>query len=73
MTWFNPFRILVPSKDKPHLVASRSYVSYGKAELQDKLDRNPYSYLHVINPAGTGKAPFKRGSEAFYGLVRERF
>ena len=65
MTWFNPFRILVPSKDKPHLVASRSYVSYGKAELQDKLDRNPYSYLHVINPAGTGKAPFKRGSEAF--------
>jgi uncharacterized protein (DUF1015 family) len=73
LTWFNPFRILVPSKDKPHLVASRSYVSYGKAELQDKLDRNPYSYLHIINPAGTGKAPFKRGSEAFYGLVRERF
>ena len=62
-----PFRIIVPAKDKPHLVASRSYVSYGKAELQDKLDRNPYSYLHVINPAGTGKAPFKRGSEAFYG------
>ncbi len=73
MTWFNPFRIIVPATDKPHLVASRSYVSYGKAELQDKLDRNPYSYLHVINPAGTGKAPFKRGSEAFYGLVRERF
>jgi uncharacterized protein (DUF1015 family) len=73
LTWFNPFRIIVPAKDKPHLVASRSYVSYGKAELQDKLDRNPYSYLHVINPAGTGKAPFKRGSEAFYGLVRERF
>lgn len=73
MTWFNPFRIIVPTRDKAHLVASRSYVSYGKAELQDKLDRNPYSYLHVINPAGTGKAPYKRGSEAFYGLVRERF
>ncbi len=73
MTWFNPFRIIAPTRDKAHLVASRSYMSYGKAELQDKLDRNPYSYLHVINPAGTGKAPFKRGSGAFYGLIRERF
>lgn len=73
MTWFNPFRIVVPAPDKPHLVASRSYLSYGKAELQDKLDRNPYSYLHVINPAGTGKSPAKRGSEAFYRLVRQRF
>tara|TARA_B100000963_G_C22575025_1_gene647981 strand:- start:5 stop:1234 length:1230 start_codon:yes stop_codon:yes gene_type:complete len=73
LTWFNPFRIIVPQSDKAHLVASRSYVSYGKAELQDKLDRNPYSFLHVINPSGSGKAPFKRGSESFYGLVRERF
>lgn len=73
MTWFNPFRIIVPAKDKPHLVASRSYLSYGKAELQDKLDRNPYSYLHVINPVGTGKSPAKRGSDGFYRLVRERF
>ena len=73
MTWFNPFRIIVPAKDKPHLVASRSYLSYGKAELQDKLDRNPYSYLHVINPAGTGKSPAKRGSDGFYRLVRQRF
>lgn len=55
------------------MVASRSYLSYGKAELQDKLDRNPYSYLHVINPAGTGKSPAKRGSEGFYQLVRQRF
>jgi uncharacterized protein (DUF1015 family) len=73
LTWFNPFRIIVPASDKPHLVASRSYLSYGKAELQDKLDRNPYSYLHVINPAGTSKSPAKRGSEAFYQLVRQRF
>lgn len=55
------------------MVASRSYLSYGKAELQDKLDRNPYSYLHVINPAGTGKSPAKRGSDGFYRMVRQRF
>lgn len=73
MNWFNPFRLIVPSSDKPHLVASRSYLSYGKAELQDKLDRNPYSYLHVIHPAGSKTASAKRGTEAYYRLVRERF
>jgi len=70
---FSPFRIIVPAWDKPHLVASRSYLTYGKAELQDKLDRNPYSYLHVINPAGTKTAKAKRGSEGFFALVRSRF
>jgi len=72
LNWFNPFRLIVPASDKPHLVASRSYLSYSKAELQDKLDRNPYSYLHVIHPAGSKTASAKRGTEAFYRLVRER-
>lgn len=73
MRSFRPFELIVPAWDKPHLVASRSYLSYGKAELQDKLDRNPYSFLHVINPAGTKAAKAKRGSEGFFALVRNRF
>lgn len=73
MNWFNPFRLIVPASDKAHLVASRSYLSYGRAELQDKLDRNPYSYLHVIHPAGSKTATAKRGSEAYYHLVRNRY
>ena len=47
-----PFQGVLPSRDKAHLVATRSYLSYSDYELQDKLARNPYSYLHVIHPDG---------------------
>lgn len=73
MNWFHPFRLITPAADKSHLVASRSYVTYGKAELRDKLERNPYSYLHVIHPSGTGTPSAKRGTEGFYQLVREQY
>lgn len=33
-----------------HLAASRSYISYSRYGLQQKLSKNPYSFLHVINP-----------------------
>ena len=47
-----PFAGVLPSRDKAHLVATRSYMSYSDYELKDKLSRNPYSYLHVIHPQG---------------------
>jgi uncharacterized protein (DUF1015 family) len=47
-----PFEGVLPSRDKAHLVATRSYLSYSDYELKDKLARNPYSYLHVIHPDG---------------------
>lgn len=65
--------MIAPPADKSHLVASRSYVTYSKAELRDKLDRNPYSYLHVINPTGIESSKIKRGTQAFFELVRERY
>lgn len=46
------FRLLHPAADKVHLVASRSYLTYSPEELEDKLQRNPFSYLHVIHPEG---------------------
>lgn len=73
MNWLAPFPVIVPAADKAHLVASRSYLTYGKSELQDKLDRNPYSYLHIINPAGTKKAAERRGSDGFFRLVKDRY
>jgi uncharacterized protein (DUF1015 family) len=45
-----PFKGIRPSKDKVHLVASRSVDGYDKKELHDKLASNPYSFLHVISP-----------------------
>jgi len=73
LSWLRSFRIILPSKDKAHLVASRSYLTYSKAELRDKLERNPYSYLHVINPDGQQKIEAKRGSKDFFQWVKKGF
>ncbi|MFZ6052597.1 DUF1015 domain-containing protein [Halocola ammonii] len=45
-----PFSAVRPARDKVHLVASRSYVSYTPEKLHDKLSSNPYTFIHIINP-----------------------
>ena len=45
-----PFKAVRPTRDKAYLVATRSYITYGPEELDDKLSNNPYTFLHVINP-----------------------
>jgi uncharacterized protein (DUF1015 family) len=45
-----PFKAVRPAADKAGLVASRSYVSYSDEDLRQKLDSNPYSFIHVIQP-----------------------
>lgn len=45
-----PFKGIRPSKDKVHLVASRSVDNYTKDELHDKMQDNPFTFLHVIIP-----------------------
>jgi uncharacterized protein (DUF1015 family) len=45
-----PFAAVRPTRDKVHLVASRSYVSYTALQLRSKLTENPYSFLHIIHP-----------------------
>ena len=46
-----PFQGLRPTADKVSLVTSRSYEDYTAAELAYLLEYNPFSFLHVINPA----------------------
>ncbi|MGQ2984697.1 DUF1015 domain-containing protein [Flavobacterium sp.] len=46
-----PFRAVRPARDKAALVTSRSYDDYSPAELASQLDYNPFSFLHVLNPA----------------------
>ena len=41
-----PLAAVMPPRHMAHLVASRSYLSYSKEALQDKLKHNPYSYIH---------------------------
>ena len=46
-----PFKAVRPSSDKVALVTCRTFDDYSSAELASLLDFNPYSFLHVINPA----------------------
>lgn len=46
-----PFKAVRPTRDKVSLVTSRSYDEYSPAELASQLDFNPFSFLHVLNPA----------------------
>ncbi len=73
MPIFKPFKAIRPPRDKAHLVASRSYISYPKGELVDKLNGNPYTFLHLINPeASLGLKSTKNTLDRFK-LVKERF
>lgn len=45
-----PFKAILPTRDKAHLVATRSYINYSKPHLRGKLEYNPFSFLHIINP-----------------------
>lgn len=46
-----PFKAVRPTPDKVALVTCRNYDDYSPAELAAWLNFNPYSFLHVINPA----------------------
>ncbi|MDG2363394.1 MAG: DUF1015 domain-containing protein [Flavobacteriales bacterium] len=65
-----PFRLIQPPRHLAHLVASRSYISYEKSELQDKLTRNPYSYLQVINPDTEKELDANRGTKEYFREIR---
>jgi uncharacterized protein (DUF1015 family) len=46
-----PFKAVRPAPDKVSLVTCRTYDDYSPAELAAWLAFNPYSFLHVLNPA----------------------
>ncbi|HAY56992.1 MAG TPA: hypothetical protein DCX49_06095, partial [Flavobacteriales bacterium] len=65
-----PLAAVMPPRHMAHLVASRSYLSYSKEALQDKLKHNPYSYIQVINPDASSHVDSPRGTSGFYKAVR---
>ena len=68
-----PLAAVTPPRHMAHLVASRSYLSYQKDELLDKLKHNPYSYIQVINPDASGAVHAPRGSALFFQEVRKGY
>jgi uncharacterized protein (DUF1015 family) len=70
MIHIRPFRAIRPPRDKAYLVATRSYLSYNEEELDEKLNNNPYTFLHIINPRKGRSLPFGKTK---YKLVKEGF
>ncbi|MDY8138252.1 DUF1015 domain-containing protein [Aquimarina sp. 2201CG5-10] len=66
-----PFRAVRPTRDKVSLVATRSYQSYTADERDSRMDYNPYSFLHIINPGY--KYQKEISGEERYKLVRNRY
>jgi uncharacterized protein (DUF1015 family) len=50
MSDVSAFKALRPTRDKVHLVAARPYYTYKKIVLKAKLEDNPFTFLHIINP-----------------------
>ncbi|WP_397362521.1 DUF1015 domain-containing protein [Olleya sp. R77988] len=71
MTKILPFKAVRPTRDKVSLVASRSYQSYTQAEREARLDHNPFSFLHIVNPGY--KYHKEISGETRYNLVRNRY
>jgi uncharacterized protein (DUF1015 family) len=66
-----PFQAVRPAPDKVGLVTSRSYDEYSAAELASQLDFNPFSFLHVLNPAYVNQQ--KIGLEKRFKLVAQKY
>lgn len=71
MTKIIPFKAVRPTRDKVSLVASRPYQSYTQTEREARLDHNPYSFLHIVNPGY--KYAKEISGTARYSLVRNRY
>ena len=50
MAKISPFKAIRPTRDLVHLVATRPYYTYKENVLKAKLEDNPYTFLHIINP-----------------------
>jgi uncharacterized protein (DUF1015 family) len=68
-----PFKALRPIRDKVHLVATRPYYSYKKNVLKAKLEDNPFTFLHIINPEFGNDVKTKPNSTERFLQVKKRY
>ncbi len=73
MAKVTPFKAIRPVRDKAHLVASRPYYAYSKNVLQAKLETNPYSFIHIINPEFDKDDRTEANSNERFINVRKKF
>lgn len=73
MANITPFKAVRPVRNKVQLVSSRPYYSYEKSHLKAKLETNPYSFLHVINPEFKKDHGTKPNSIERFKLVKNNY
>ena len=68
-----PFKAVRPTRDKAYLVSSRPSYSYKKKHLESKLEGNPYTFLHVINPEFREDDSTKPNTVERFEKVRDKY
>jgi len=68
-----PFKGVRPIRKKVHLVSSRPFYTYKKSHLKAKLESNPYSFLHVINPEFNSVKKNKSDSIQRFELIKKKY
>ncbi|WP_250432627.1 DUF1015 domain-containing protein [Hanstruepera flava] len=71
MAKVKPFKAVRPTRALVGLVASRPYQSYTVDERDSRMDYNPFTFLHIVNP-GYKYDQVITGEER-YKLVRNRY
>ncbi len=73
MTKIKAFKAIRPVRDKVHLVATRPYYSYKKNVLSAKLEDNPFTFLHIINPEFGSPIKTLPNTQERFNLVSESY
>lgn len=73
MAKIHPFRAIRPTRDKVHLVAARPFYSYKTNVLEAKLEDNPFTFLHIINPEFGSQATTKANTLGRFELVSKGY
>jgi uncharacterized protein (DUF1015 family) len=73
MAQIGAFKGIRPVRSKVHLVATRPYYSYKKNVLKAKLEDNPFTFLHIINPEFGAQFKTKPNSTERFLQVKQKF
>ena len=73
MAKISPFKAIRPIRDKVHLVATRPYYTYKKKVLEAKLQDNPYTFIHIINPEFGEEVKTEPNSDERFNLVSQAY
>lgn len=68
-----PFKAIRPKRDLAHLVAARSYKTYKKKDIKEKLKGNPFTFLHIVNPEASLKINQAKSNNEKFQYVKRRY